>query len=42
MDKIKSIDGLEIMDVTTMEIKHVNSEAIIQSLKRANKFKGVH
>ncbi|MEO8769672.1 MAG: hypothetical protein ABI402_06300 [Ferruginibacter sp.] len=42
MDKIRSIDGLNVIDVNTMEVKKIDAERIIQSLVRANKFRGIH
>ena len=42
MDKIKSLDGFEVIDVNTMEVKKLNADSIIHSLLRANKFRGSH
>lgn len=41
-DKIKSIEGREVIDVQTMESKKLDVEAIIGSLLKANKFRGIH
>ncbi len=39
-EKISSIDGLEVVDIITMQTKKLNAEAIIQSLQQANKLRG--
>ena len=41
-DKIKSIDGREVVDVVTMQTRKLDADAIIASLLRANKFRGIH
>jgi hypothetical protein len=42
MEKIKSIDGLEVVDVTYKEVKKIDSSLIINALLKANKFRGIH
>jgi hypothetical protein len=42
MEKIKSIDGLEVVDVTNKEVKKIDSSLIINALLKANKFRGIH
>lgn len=41
-EKLKSIAGQTVTDVNTMEQTPVDTEKIIASLTRANKFKGIH
>jgi hypothetical protein len=41
-EKLMSINGQEVVDVTTMEIKKHNSDTIVTSLMRSHKFKGIH
>lgn len=42
IEKIKSIDGLEVVNVINHEIKKIDSNLIINSLLKANKFRGIH
>ena len=42
IEKIMSIDGLEVVDVVNHAIKKIDSTFIIKSLLKANKFRGIH
>ena len=42
IEKIKSIDGLEVVDITNMKTKKLDTQSIVDSLILANKFNGIH
>ena len=42
IEKIKSIDGLEVVDITNMKTKKLDTHSIVDSLILANKFNGIH
>jgi hypothetical protein len=41
-EKLMSINGLEVVDVITMETKKLDSQSIVNSLLLTHKFKGIH
>lgn len=41
-DKLRSIHGLEVVDVHTLQAQKLDSEKIIAALARAGKFRGIH
>lgn len=42
VDKLKSIDGQIVTDITTLESRKWEVNSVINALKNSNKFKGIH